>query len=178
MTRKQSADTNPSFDKIGDALGTSFDGEEIIESVNKVIERKKDIESSTDELKLGDAEYMKAEITSCIASLETVMNTLEQDLKIGSQPRMYEVYATMANTKMSSVKELRELNKVILDLKLKLREPTSKGGSNGPKNLTVNNYISHKDLLGMMTDAKKNNSLNKVSADFKIVDEEKTNEKK
>jgi hypothetical protein len=172
MTRKKSAESNPSFDKISDVLGSSFVGEEIVEDVKEILEEKKDLVESGG-LTLDDAEFMKDKIQNSIKNLEDVLEILKKDLKIGTAPRYYEVYATMENAKMNSIKELREMNKIILDLKFKLE----KGKIAGPKNLTVNYNLTSKDVSKMIEDAKKNNSLKKIKADFKIEDEEKKNEK-
>ena len=171
MTRKKSADTNPSFEKIGDVLDSSFDGEEVIEDVKEIIEEKKSLVQSKG-LTLDDAEYMKDKIQNTISGLEKILKILEGDIKIGTAPRYYEVYSTMQTAKMNSIKELREMNKIILDLKVKLNK------KDGPKNLTVNYNLTSKDVSKMIEDAKEKNSLNKIKADFKIEDEEKIHDKK
>ena len=164
---------NESFDKMSEALDTSFQGEEdIAEEVNTQLatvgDLKKDI-TTTDltTYTLEDAKYMEQQIKKSLEGLEAVSNRLEQEIKIGSKASMFEVYATLANSKMNAIKELRELRKIILDLKIQLEKPKS----SSPKNVTVNNYMSAKDVTKMLKDASANSKLKKIDATFKVDEE-------
>jgi hypothetical protein len=68
---------------------------------------------------------------------------------------------------MNAIKELRELRKIILDLKIQLEKPKS----SSPKNVTVNNFMTAKDVNKMLKDASKNSKLNKIDATFKVDEE-------
>jgi len=166
MPRKKKLETNDSFEKINEMLETTFDGEEV-EEVKTVLKKKESLVSKDlSGMTLEEAEYMKKEIKNCVSNLNDVITKLGNDIKLGSPPRMFEVYATLANVKITSIKELRELDKTIVELKFKLAGPLG-----GPKNLTVNNFLSNKEVAKLIEDAKSKNSLNEIKADFKITDE-------
>jgi hypothetical protein len=94
------------------------------------------------------------------------MDKLQQDLKIGSTPRQNEVFGQLANAKSNAIRELIFMNKAILEAKVRMRKKET------PKNMTVNNLnLSSSDLLKLVNNAKKNNSLKGVEAKFKISEE-------
>lgn len=167
MTKKK-AESNESFDKMSESLGSTFEGEEIEQEVSnsltKVDNLKKDIVSADlGSYTLEDAEYMEEQIKKSLDGLESVTNRLEQEIKVGSKASMYEVYATLSNSRMNAIKELREMRKIILDIKVKLQETKS------PKNVTVNQtFMSSKDVDNLIKNASKNSNLKKIEANFKI----------
>lgn len=169
---KKKIETNPSFDKMSEALDSTFEGEVDIESeMNEQLANidniKKDIEKINDKITLKDAKYMEKQIKNNLNGLENVSNRLEQEIKVGAKPRMFEVYATLANAKMAGIKELMTLRKTIVDLQLKLKEDDDDGGK-GKGNVTNNLFLSAPQLAKMLTDAKKKNGMKKVDANFKV----------
>ena len=68
---------------------------------------------------------------------------------------------------MNAIKELREMRKIILDMKMKLKE----SDDNTPGKVVNNNFISSTDMIKMIKTAKGKNSMKKVDADFKIEDQ-------
>jgi hypothetical protein len=100
------------------------------------------------------------------------MDKLQQDIKIGTAPRMFEVYATLANSKLTGIKELRELKKVVLETKIKLR--LGLDGNGDPvrpdvKNLTVNNFnMSSAQLDEFIKGVKANSELNMIDTKFNV----------
>jgi hypothetical protein len=171
MEKKQT-ESNESFDKMSESLGSSFVGEEIEQDVStemntsltSINNLKKDIVSADlDTYTLEDAEYMEQQIKKSLDGLESVANRLEQEIKVGSKAGMYEVYATLSNSRMSAIKELREMRNIILNIKMKLREQQA------PKNVTVNQtFMSSKDVDNLIKNAVRDNNMKKIKADFRI----------
>jgi len=157
--------TNESFDKIADVMNTSFEGNGnfALDDVKNAIDKKKELmKKNVNDLSLKDAEYMREEIVSILAVLETGLDKLVTDLKAGSPPRLYEVLATMSNSKIAAVKELRELNKTIVEVEKKL-DPNHQ---EKVKNVTVN--ITSSDLQEMVKNATDVSQLKEIDGHFDI----------
>ena len=138
--KKDNIKSNASFDKMADSLDSTFEGEE---EIQKEIEKteKTSMELSKKDLTtigLEDAEYMERETKDNIDSLNYVMDILKGEMKVGAKPRMFEVFATLSNSKNNCMKELRELKKIILDHKEKKNK---KGGGSGG-NTIINNMLN------------------------------------
>jgi len=165
---KNKVETNDVYENISNSLDTSFDGEEIEELVD--VKKQSEVCSdiiTADNTTLTDENYIREEIKSLINNIEVAMSKLQQDIRIGSPARQYEVLGQLANAKANVVKELIMMNKVKMDAKIKMQKKDS------PKNLTVNNnlHLSSSELLKMVNDSKKKNSLKNVEAKFDIQSE-------
>ena len=161
------SENNDSFDKIAGELESEFEPEKEFKKEIKKIEdvKNKISKNETDSFTLEDVEYMEMELKDSLKGLQSVMNTLEQEIKIGAKSTMFEVYATLSNSKINAIKELRELRKIIIDLKIKSIE---KNKTPIAKNLTMN-FNSISDVLEAVSKkAKKNSSINKIDAEFEI----------
>lgn len=161
---------NLTYDGLEQSLGISFSEkpspEEYSNAVLVIDEKKNNLRKSLlAEIDVNEIEYMEFEIKSSIAGLEDILNKLSQDIKIGSPPRMYEVYATLQSSKTTMIKELREIQKMLMDYKLKNKQIQTPTVNN-----TTNITMSSKALLEMITNAKENNSLNQIEAEFDIID--------
>jgi len=116
-----------------------------------------------------DQKYLLDEIRDLICSTTRILEKLEQDIKIGSPPRMYEVYSALTNAKVNQLRELRELNKMILDMQIFQNVPEEKGkGTVGRDEVKMTAL----DLLKIVKAAQKSSSMNAIEADFKIVNED------
>lgn len=161
--------TNDVYENISSSLDTIFDGEE----TKEIVEVKEQLGKCSDlmnndmkEIDLDDATYIRDEIKNLIGNLNQAMDKLQQELKIGSTARQNEVFGQLGNAKTNALKELTTMNKVVLEARVKLRK------GNTPKNMTVNNLnLTSSDLLKLVNNAKKNNSLKDIEANFKIADE-------
>jgi hypothetical protein len=139
-------------------------------------ENKSDIE---------DKEYLEYELKTLISDSRRVMYILEQDIKIGTKPRYHEVYATLTKSVLDGIKELRELNQTIANLKFQKeklavrKEQYSLSGGNGNNSgAKLNVRLSGKDLFDMMEAARKSSGLNAVKAEFEVESETVIEEKK
>lgn len=163
-----------SFDKISENFNTNFitSGEEELKHLEndltefeiKKNELKAFVESKK-ELTLEDKGFLQLEHKTLYQNGRLVLDKLQTEIKQGSSPRMYEVYSALLSTLMSGLRELRELNKMILDIERYNNAAAGLGQSGN----TVNVFVSSKEMLNMIKKAKNENSLNAVDGTFKDV---------
>jgi len=120
---------------------------------------------------------MEFELKTTINDMKAVLATLQEDIKIGSQPRMFEVYATLSKSVLDGIKELRDLNMDIENLKIKkeamsLKQQIARKSPDNGGNTTnnVNLMLSGKDLFSMLNKAKLDSELNEIDAEFDVGD--------
>lgn len=171
-------------DKLSETFNTNYEptvNEKIVEvqqELKTLEERKTEIKSKIkNEITVEDREYIEYEIKSLIESNRNVMISLEQELtRPGTKASFFEVYSMVSNTVLNALRELRDLNKLIIDAaiaqrKLAVLENTRflKETSGNQPQVTNNTLIlDSKSLFKMIDDAKRNSSLNDVNADFKL----------
>ena len=115
---------------------------------------------------LEDQIFMKETLTNMINNGQKVLEVLQRDIKIGSQPRQIEVYFNGMGKVADTIKSLMELQKTVVELKIKTKETNKKG------NVTVNQFLTSKDLLKMVKNAEDNNETNRIEADFTIEEDD------
>lgn len=165
-----------SFNGINKKLNTSFELEkEDQDIINILVDLKKEIDSFQDKKKslvdsnnamvLADQEYMRNQLKTIIINTNTVINKLENEIKIGTHPRTHEVYGKLIQALTGAIKELRELNTTIVELKMK---------DNRLDNNIANKKISltANQLLDMIDKAKKSSQINAIEADFTVDEKE------
>lgn len=101
---------------------------------------------SEDDALLPDADYIACELKMAVESISDVMEKLGEDLKVGAPPRMFEVYAKLADSKINALDKLTSKSKIQLDAKLKTR-PTQ---GNQPSGTTNNIILTSKGLLELI----------------------------
>jgi hypothetical protein len=171
MSEKKESNELKAFEKLSDALDVEFENEEITAKAVEIKKSTKNIVDTLnkDEWSLDDKAYMEFEIKETIENIDSVMGQLRSDIKIGTPPRTHEVYATLAKIKIDALKELRELNRSVIDMKVAKAKTTGSSSSSGSGNIQVNNYnMSSSELLKMVKNAKNNNSMNEIEAKFQI----------
>ena len=135
-------------------------------TVADINQKKDEIEVSMGGARITDSNFLEKEIKSLILSSKSVLQTLENDIKIGSAPRMYEVYATLLNAITSQYKELRNLNesvaKFVLENKKHNLEETKEDHRIG---------LSSNDALNMYIKAKESSQMSNIDTEFDIVDD-------
>ena len=147
------------FINLDEKFGSTFELEE--KSIVPVVEEKpKTFEvnnQAPDELE--DSKYITSELEMTIESISDVMDKLGEDIKIGSPPRMYEVYAKLVEAKIKAIDSMTNKSKANLDAKIK-----SKNNQIVTNNKTTNNImLSSKDLLGLLVkENPKTNTLAKI----------------
>lgn len=162
---------NP-LNKMSEAFGTTFESEDNVEKIKneiEIIDQKKNAIAEKDiaSISLEDQKFLQDDLKTLIMISRTVLSRLEADIKIGTQARTYEVYARLLDAVTNQYKELRELNKTIVDIQLernKLLEPQNNNINNNKISLTP------EQLLNMVDKARESSSLNKIEATFTIQD--------
>jgi hypothetical protein len=165
------------FDSLGNALNTTFvpkatsgDMEKINKEIDEFQSQKNKLIGAVQSKKimtLEDKEFLNNETKDLIKNGKLVLEKLQNDIKIGCSPRMFEVYADLLRSIILSLKELRDLNKMILDVEMFQVDPAKDQKAN------VNVHLTGRELLEMINGAKATNQMNSVSTDFEIVDDTK-----
>lgn len=106
---------------IFDTLKNEFNIDE--EKAEAVSEAPKYIEKVEQNIKnqkynIDDIEYMKMEIKTLIATNQTVLAGLADQLKIGCPPHMYEVFRNMSEAISNQIMKLFQLHKQITDYQI------------------------------------------------------------
>jgi hypothetical protein len=163
-------------DGLNDAFNTNFDPSQSL--AKNMMQYKEDFESkkndlvervqATTELSLRDAELIRSEIHEMIASSKVILERLEETLQIGAPPRAFEVYATLMNSRLAGLKELKDLSKTEVDVKV----INNKGQADGPttQNNTLVMMMDGKQLNDMIRKVEAENSLNNISTDFEVTE--------
>lgn len=169
-------------DGISKALDTTFESE--ISNSNSEIDKinrellsleKKRAKLNSKTFSLEDKEYLEFELKSLISSNQNIKARLEDELmKQGTKASMFEVYTLVCNTIQNALRELRQLNRDIVDVAIAERRMTvretevgvSRNQISGP--ITVNNsfIMNSNDIDNMIRDAQKNSQLNSIDVDF------------
>jgi hypothetical protein len=164
-----------SFEKISDALGTTFEqeAEPVTKELEVVQEKKSALTVSEDfgSVMFEDQEYLRNDLKDLIDSSKRVMAKLEQDIKIGANPRSHEVYSEMVSSTLRAYNELRELNKSMFDARFKVNG--LKGGKKSTKSGDGTIELTAAQLSELMSKAKKDSSTNAIEVDFKVSEDKK-----
>ena len=161
------------FEGLTSALGIDYKTNtensllQIENKINEIEERKNELVNKKNiPLKLlQDQSFLQEELRSLILNARTVMHKLENDIKVGTPARMYEVYAKLLDAIGNQYRVLLDLNKAIFEAK------------KDDNKININNIGSNKisltseQLLDMVDKAKERSEMNKIEVDFKIESE-------
>ncbi len=165
------------YEPLNNALDVDYDPNKIVEKAETDIKSLAKTSSKIgDAVTLEDKEYMEMEIKMLINSAKFVMDKLEEDVKIGAKPRVYEVYATLTKAVLDSIKELRELNLSIENLKLSKEKLKLKKEIGSAPSGTVNLQLSGKDMFKMIASAQAQAEQSRSEvpdAEYNVLDEDK-----
>ena len=138
-----------------------------IETEVQTIEDKKvSLQTQLTSAKIRDVEFLTTEIKSLILSSKGVLRTLESEIKVGAQARMYEVYGGLLNSITAQYKELRQLNESVAKFIIENKKQNLEEVKVDQK-MT----LTSADLNKMVAEAQENNSLDAIDATFEIEDE-------
>jgi len=170
-------------DGISDALDTKFESEisNSNSEIDKINKELLSLEKQRDKLKskafsLEDKDYLEFELKSLISSNQNIKARLEDELmKQGTKASMFEVYTLVCNTIQNALRELRQLNRDIVDVAIAERRMTVRETEVGVTKsqigpITVNNsYIMNSnDIDKMIREAQQNSQLNSIEVDFAV----------
>jgi hypothetical protein len=137
-----------------------------------------------DNFQIEDVDYLELEMKSAVESIDTVMTKMEDDIKIGSPPRMYEAFSQLASAKVTALKELFNFRRGVAETKLKAKYLLVHNEANKikeravllknkkedkPVNINTIN-ITSKELLEMAQSAQQNSELNEIDTNFDVSD--------
>lgn len=158
---------NETFDKLSNEFNTAPFSATPSDELQVFNQQKQElIERSTQIRTLEDKQYLQTEVKSLIENSKRVLDTIQKDIKIGSPPRMAEVYAKLLSSTLEGIRELRELNQAIANMQM-FRDPDEQ-----PK-ASINVKMSGKELMEMMKIAKESSQLKSVEAKFSVEGEPK-----
>lgn len=162
------------FKGLDEQFGSTFELEDNLKpkaNVPVAVEEQKPfVQKQNTETELEDSVYISNELKMTVESIDTVMSKLDEDLKIGAPPRMFEVYAKLAESKIKALSEITSVSKAKLDAKMKYSQPQS-GGPNITNNKNI--ILSSKDLLGYLEkeNPKANTNLSVHLVDGELVED-------
>lgn len=193
------------FDKIANKFDTSFEKKIESAAVTNSMAHQK-LENTKNELavvdqeknelsqKIGeisnlpsvdvkDREFIESKCKKMIDRCEKIMDHLDNDIgeegqsiPLAQRPRFYEAYATMVNAISIQVRELRELNKMVMGIEMVNNEQLAKqieqeqNEQRKVKEKSVS--LTMTELAEFIKKADTNNQLNAVDATFEILDKE------
>lgn len=165
------AKKNNPFKGLDETFDTSYDEKETKKQVAKIEDSIKEIDTKKKDLKknlvvMNDVPYIKEELMTLISSSKNILEKLEDDIKVGSPARMYEVYATLLNSITNELKELRQLNYDAAQLEIEQNKKKSLSELN-PNDKVL---LSSDALLDMISTASRQSEMNRIDADFEIQD--------
>jgi len=158
-------------DGISQSLGIKIDNlpDEVVEEIDTIEQKTIQVQESIENnlVLIKDQSFIDFELKNLISRTNTTLEKLESDIKIGSAPRMYEVYATLVNTKRELLKELITFNKLILDMTMF----SGKEGEDEDDEKEKNNFnLTSDQLIDLINSAKDKSELNSIDATFEIED--------
>lgn len=89
------------------------DNEEIVK-----LEAEVKLKTMTQRYDLEDKAYMKAQLKALISDNRTVMEVIESQLKIGTNPHLFDTYATLSKVVADNVMRLAKIDQMVTDYKI------------------------------------------------------------
>jgi hypothetical protein len=82
------------------------------------LEAEVKMKTMTQRYDLEDKAYMKAQLKSLISDNRTVMDVIESQLKIGTNPHLFDTYATLSKVVADNVMRLAKIDQMVTDYKV------------------------------------------------------------
>lgn len=157
------------YSGLNEKLNSSFNFDETVDNLKKdiqIVDQKKNEISTTIKSSqyLVDQEYLLTDIKTLIQINRNVLEKLDQDIKIGSDARKYEVFAELSTSIVNQYRSLIELNKIIYDAKKK-EELQANMIAPKEKDKIV---MSHTQLIDMIQTARDSNQMKKIDIKFDV----------
>jgi hypothetical protein len=182
------------FDGIDEKLNTKFESilEEEKNKLDVIRDKQVDVQNIIEderEITLEQKEFMINELKDMLESSNDVLTTLKNELKVGTGPRMWEVYSTLVNARTEQMKEMRSLSSQIakikiMDNELKLKKIDTalkidknkrslEGDDSGEVTLTKTWKLKGSDLQSIIQNARRDSELNQIEIEEIVSDEDK-----
>lgn len=179
------------FDRIANKFDTTFE-RRIENSAVAVASRQMEaIEEEKNELMqevnglpqitIKDQSYLEDKTKTLIEKTERVLSQLEKDMFGDSEgleapkitPNMkvaaYNAFSCLSNSVSMQIRELRELNKMVLGMDMMNSEVLTKKYDEEQQLKSKTIKMSSSDLLKLINEAKNSNQLNAVNAEYKVI---------
>ncbi len=180
------------FDKIANKFDTTFDNK-IASSISSVpafssaaselvsiqtdgTVMKKEM-SGLPSIDIKDRSYIEEKVKGMIGRCTGILDRLDNDMKdpavIGPNMRMraIEVYATMVNAISIQIRELRELNKMVMGIEMINMESTTRQAQEEKAKKEETVSMTPAQLCKIIQDAQANSTMNKITTTYEIVKE-------
>ena len=82
------------------------------------LEAEVKLKTMTQRYDLEDKAYMKAQLKALISDNRTVMEVIESQLKIGTNPHLFDTYATLSKVVADNVMRLAKIDQMVTDYKI------------------------------------------------------------
>jgi len=82
------------------------------------LEAEVKLNTMTQRYDLEDRAYMKTQLKSLISDNRAVMDVIESQLKIGTNPHLFEVYGALSKTVSDNVMRLAKIDQMVTDYKI------------------------------------------------------------
>jgi len=105
---------------------------------------------------IDNKEFIVTELKTVIQTAGGVMQNLENECRIGAQPRTFEVYAKMMDSMANAITKLAEVE--ALDIKMKNARKKMESNSGGLTRNVQNNFVfegTSSDMLKALKEARK-----------------------
>ena len=157
------------FKGISAKLNTTFISSDPETAVATIQETTKELKtlSKKENITLEDKVYIETTLKDIIDLSKNVLQTHANTIKIGSDNRAIEVTGKLVESITGSLKELRELNKVVCDMQMMQGSLDPE-----PEEKQINFNMTADQLLSFIDSAKKNSEVNKIEATFNVLDDE------
>lgn len=165
------------FEKLSNALNVDniMDDDEVLQEAAtemQLIEAKKNdlvVKAANHELPImyQDQCYLQDELKSLILQTRNTLNKVEQDIKIGAEPRKIEVYAKLVESIGKQYASLIELNKSIFQAQIDTNQVDPH--NIGSKKIS----LTSDQLLDMINKASANSQMKQIDAHFEIHESDK-----
>jgi len=154
-----------SLDKMSEALNTTFSPATIKQEITTIKQETKELANIPKKDIIPNKALIESEFKDIITKASSVLNTISQDIKIGSTASMHMAFAELIKANVNTLKTLFDINKSIYEMEL-MQNNTDPDKETDPKKMTLS--LTPADLKNMVDLAQKESELNKVDADFKI----------
>jgi hypothetical protein len=175
------SETFEQFKKLSSKFNSTYDQDqssaELPTLVDNIEQKVDDICNNTSSListsqqvdiVLKDQKYLLLELHELISETREVMDILKATLKQGSRSSLFDAYSKLANAVKDQLVELRNLNKVIVDLEMFKNNPIQQ--PDAKVTLTLNGV----DMLEKLLEIRKSAEINAINAEFEDLSNEQS----
>lgn len=159
-----------SLDKMAKALNTTYVSADTKKEISEVKNETKALVKETKEVEFKNKEYILKKFKNLIDKGTNTLNTLSDDIRVGSSGAQYMAMADLVKSMTLSIKEYFNVNKEIYEQELMIEQSQQAQEPNPDEEKKL--LMTSTQLKEMMDLAKKEAELNKIDAEF-IIDDEK-----